>query len=82
MLTMLTAADNERRIVYGLDDGVYMSDVKETGKEPTKVLALVDVSQVDALEDYQLLVVLSGMCVFFPLLPCALIIDHPQRARY
>ncbi|KAJ7734394.1 CNH domain-containing protein [Mycena olivaceomarginata] len=51
--------NNERRIVYGLDDGVYMSDVKETGKEPTKVLALVDVSQVDVLEDYRLLVVLS-----------------------
>lgn len=49
-----------RRVVYGTDDGVYLSDMLESGQEPVKVLALLDVMQVDVLEDYQLLIVLSG----------------------
>ncbi len=47
--------------MYGTDDGVYISTLWETGREPVKVLTLKDVSQVDVLEDYQLLIVLSGM---------------------
>ena len=50
-----------RRVVYGTDDGVYLSDLREINQEPVKVLALLDVMQVDVLEDYQLLIVLSGM---------------------
>ena len=46
--------------MYGTDDGVYISDLRETNRDPVKVLALLDVSQVDVLEDYQLLIVLSG----------------------
>jgi hypothetical protein len=46
--------------VYGTNDGVYISDLRETNKDPTRVLALLDVEQVDVLEDYQLLIVLSG----------------------
>jgi len=55
-----------RRIVYGTDDGVYLSDLREPRQEPVKVLALLDVVQVDVLEDYQLLIVLSGNshCLF------------------
>ncbi|KAG6869198.1 hypothetical protein C0993_009061 [Termitomyces sp. T159_Od127] len=49
-----------RKIVYGTNDGVYFTDLRDTGREPTRVLALLDVSQVDVLEDYQLLIVLSG----------------------
>ncbi len=47
-------------MVYGTDDGVYISDLREPGREPVKVLSLLEVSQVDVLEDYQLLIVLSG----------------------
>ena len=47
-------------MVYGTDDGVYISDLRDTSREPTRVLALLEVSQVDVLEDYQLLIVLSG----------------------
>lgn len=50
-----------RRAVYGTADGVYISDLWDPHKEPTKVLALEDVTQVDVLEEYQLLIVLSGM---------------------
>ncbi|KAF8817443.1 CNH-domain-containing protein [Phlegmacium glaucopus] len=57
-----------RRIVYGTDDGVYLSDLREPRQDPVKVLALLDVVQVDVLEDYQLLIVLSERQVItFPL---------------
>ncbi|KAF8159549.1 CNH domain-containing protein [Crassisporium funariophilum] len=57
-----------RRVVYGTDDGVYLSDLREPHQEPVKVLALLDVLQVDVLEDYQLLIVLSERQVItFPL---------------
>ena len=49
-----------RRAVYGTDDGVYISSIWDRGRTPVKVLSLKDVSQVDVLEDYQLLIVLSG----------------------
>ena len=49
-----------RRIAYGTNDGVYVSDLKEPNREPVKVLALLDVTQIDVLEEYQLLVALSG----------------------
>lgn len=52
-----------KRVVYGTDDGVYISNLWERNREPVKVLALQDVSQVDVLEDYQLLIVLSGESV-------------------
>ncbi|KAM6497062.1 CNH domain containing protein [Amanita muscaria] len=57
-----------RRIVYGTNDGVYISDLREPNREPVKVLSLLDVTQIDVLEDYQLLIVLSERQVItFPL---------------
>ncbi|KAF7795014.1 hypothetical protein EIP86_006158 [Pleurotus ostreatoroseus] len=57
-----------RRIAYGTADGVYISELWESNREPTKVLALPDVTQIDVLEDYQLMIVLSeGQVVTFPL---------------
>ncbi|KAF8074951.1 CNH-domain-containing protein [Lyophyllum atratum] len=57
-----------RKVVYGTNDGVYISDLRESNREPTRVLALLDVLQVDVLEDYQLLIVLSERQVItFPL---------------
>jgi hypothetical protein len=55
-------------MVYGTDDGVYMSDVTGRTREPVKILALTDVTQIDVLEEYQLLLVLSERQVFtFPM---------------
>lgn len=51
--------------MYGTADGVYLSDVDESYREPSKALALRDVAQVDVLEELLLLIVLSGS---FPLL--------------
>ncbi|KAJ7826498.1 citron-like protein [Mycena olivaceomarginata] len=48
------------RVIYGTDDGLFISDHRETSKHPLKVLALRTVRQVDVLGDDQLLVVLSG----------------------
>lgn len=50
-------------MVYGTDDGVYLSDFKDRQREPVKVLALLDVTQVDVLQEFQLLVVLSGSSI-------------------
>ncbi|KAG6897818.1 hypothetical protein C0992_010622 [Termitomyces sp. T32_za158] len=57
-----------RKIVYGTNDGVYFTDLRDGAREPTRVLALLDVAQVDVLEEYQLLIVLSERQVItFPL---------------
>ncbi|KAI1791833.1 CNH-domain-containing protein [Ganoderma leucocontextum] len=57
-----------RKAVYGTDDGVYLSNLMERNREPVKVLALKDVAQLDVLEEYQLLIVLSERQVItFPL---------------
>ncbi|KAJ6519144.1 CNH domain-containing protein [Mycena sanguinolenta] len=50
------AVYNAGRIVYGTGDGVYLQEMM---KDPVKVLALNEVSQVDVLEDNQFLIVLS-----------------------
>ena len=55
-----------RKVAYGTNDGVYFTDLQEKNRTPTKVLALLDVTQIDVLEDYQLLLVLSGTyCIKF-----------------
>ena len=60
-VTRLTvSADQGRKAVFGTDDGVYLSNLMERNREPVKVLALKDVAQLDVLEEYQLLIVLSG----------------------
>ena len=60
--------DQGRQVVYGTNDGVYLSDLNQPLREPVKVLALTDVSQVDVLDDYGLLIVLSeGIVITFPL---------------
>ncbi len=51
-----------RRMAYGTDDGIYISDLRDMSKDPVKVLALLEVMQIDVLEAYQLLIILSGTC--------------------
>jgi hypothetical protein len=47
-------------MVYGTDDGVYFSNLTEPDRPPVMVLSILDVTQVDVLEQFQLLIVLSG----------------------
>lgn len=49
------------QIAYGTDTGVYFSDLRDRSRNPVQVLALPDIIQVDVLEEYELLVVLSGV---------------------
>jgi CNH domain len=64
----LDLADDSRRIAYGTDDGVYFSDIREPNRAPVKVLALLEVTQVEILQQSQLLIVLSERNVItFPL---------------
>jgi len=49
-----------QKIAYGTLDGVYFQDLQEPNREPNKVLALIDVAQVDVLDEYGILIVLSG----------------------
>jgi RHO1 GDP-GTP exchange protein 1/2 len=63
-----------QKVAYGTFDGVYFQDLREPNREPIKVLALTDVAQVDVLDDYGLLIVLSGaLCVLLFLNYSALI---------
>ncbi|KAG9032105.1 RHO1 GDP-GTP exchange protein 2 [Tulasnella sp. JGI-2019a] len=56
------------QVAYGTDTGVYFSDLRDRSKNPVQVLALPDIIQVDVLEEYELLVVLSERTVLsFPM---------------
>lgn len=54
--------DGGRKLVYGTDTGVYVSDrrPKGTNGKPRRVLDLPSVTQIDVLEEYQLLLLLSS----------------------
>ncbi|KAH6630359.1 CNH domain-containing protein [Chaetomium sp. MPI-SDFR-AT-0129] len=53
--------DGGRKLIYGTDNGIYMSDrrSKDNGA-PKRVIDVPSVTQVDVLEEYQLLLVLSN----------------------
>jgi len=63
-------ADGGRKLVYGTDTGIYVSDrrPKATDTRPKKVLDINAVTQIDVLEEYQLLLVLANRTlVSYPL---------------
>ena len=58
----LVPTDGGRKLVYGTDNGVYIADrwPKETTARPKRILDAQQVSQIDTLEEYRLLLVLSN----------------------
>lgn len=48
-------------MVYGTDNGVYLANLLAKEKSPVKVIAVANVTQVDVLEEYGILIVLAGM---------------------
>ena len=55
------ALDGGRKLVYGTDTGVYVSDRRKTADaRPKRVLDIPNVTQIDILEEYQLLLVLAA----------------------
>ncbi|ODN82498.1 rho guanyl-nucleotide exchange factor [Cryptococcus wingfieldii CBS 7118] len=61
--------DQGNRMIFGTDDGVYFANLRDDKlKDPVKVISLIDVTQVDVIEEFQLLIVLHERCVTtFPL---------------
>lgn len=63
-------SDGGRKLVYGTDSGIYLSDrwPKDKSAKPRKVLDVSQVTQIDTLEEYQLLLVLANKTLSsFPL---------------
>ncbi|KAG6068061.1 hypothetical protein E4U32_002011 [Claviceps aff. humidiphila group G2b] len=52
--------DGGRKLLYGTDNGIYLSDRKNKEQMPRRVLETPNVTQIDILEEYQLLLVLSN----------------------
>lgn len=72
--------DRGNRMIYGTDEGVYFSNYRdERLRHPTKVLSIPDVTQVDVLEEFQLLVVLSGKSRLQQTEGCADLADPVDR---
>ena len=53
--------DGGRKLIYGTDAGIFVSDrkSKDAAAKPVRVLDATNVTQIDVLEEYQLLLVLS-----------------------
>jgi hypothetical protein len=54
--------DGGRKLVYGTDNGIFVSErwPKDKSAKPKKVLDATQVTQIDTLEEYQLLLVLAN----------------------
>ncbi|PNP44848.1 hypothetical protein TGAMA5MH_03261 [Trichoderma gamsii] len=72
--------DGGRKLLYGTDNGVYISDRKNTEAVPRRVLETTSVTQIDILEEYQLLLVLSNKTLLSYSLS-ALTSDDPALAK-
>ncbi|KZZ89666.1 Citron-like protein [Moelleriella libera RCEF 2490] len=59
-INCVTPFDGGRKLLYGTDNGVYVSDRKNKDQIPRRVLETPTVTQIDILEEYQLLLVLSA----------------------
>ncbi|EAW12770.1 putative Rho guanyl nucleotide exchange factor (Rom2) [Aspergillus clavatus NRRL 1] len=58
----LVPVDGGRKLVYGTDSGIFISErwPKDKSAKPRRVLDASQVTQIDTLEEYQLLLVLSN----------------------
>lgn len=58
----LVPTDGGRKLIYGTDNGIYIADrwSKDKSVKPKRILDATQVSQIDTLEEYRLLLVLSN----------------------
>ncbi|RYP41398.1 hypothetical protein DL767_001036 [Monosporascus sp. MG133] len=56
----VTPFDGGRKLIYGTDNGVYVSSRKNKDQPPKRVIEAQSVTQVDVLEEYGLLLILSN----------------------
>ncbi|GAA5999873.1 uncharacterized protein JCM10292_003517 [Rhodotorula paludigena] len=62
-LTCAAPFDHGNRMVYGTENGVYLSDLREKNKVPVKVISAPSVTQLDVLEEQGILIVLADKAV-------------------
>ncbi|CAD6593527.1 MAG: RHO1 GDP-GTP exchange protein 2 [Alectoria sarmentosa] len=75
----LVPIDGGRKLVFGTDSGVYVSDrkPKSPAARPRRVLDISSVTQIDVLEEYQLLLILAAKSLMsYPLE----VLDSPDNA--
>jgi len=53
-----------RQVFFGKEDGVYLSDMRERSRAPALVLPLKGITQIDLLEEYQILLVLAEQVLY------------------
>ncbi|KAJ2903373.1 hypothetical protein MKZ38_010038 [Zalerion maritima] len=56
----VTPFDGGRKLIYGTSNGIFVSDRKVKDQKPRRVIDAADVSQIDVLEEYSLLLVLTN----------------------
>lgn len=76
----LAPFDGGRKLLYGTDDGIFMSDVKygpsgPTASTPVKVINIPNVTQIDVLDEYMTLLALSDKALYSWPLDC---LDTPN----
>jgi RHO1 GDP-GTP exchange protein 1/2 len=54
------STDGGRKLIYGTDTGIYVSDRKNKDAPPRRVIEVQSVTQVDVLEEYGLLLILCN----------------------
>ncbi|KAI0845865.1 CNH-domain-containing protein [Daldinia vernicosa] len=60
LVNAVTPFDGGRKLIFGTDHGIYVSDRKAKDQVPKRVIEAQHVTQVDVLEEYGLLLVLSN----------------------
>jgi hypothetical protein len=53
-------ADAGNKLVFGTENGVYVSDLRDSTRVPIKVISVANVTQVDVLDEHGILIVLAG----------------------
>lgn len=74
-INCLSPFDGGRKLLFGTDDGIFMSDVKygpngPTSSSPVKVINIPNVTQVDVLDEYMTLLALSDKALYSWPLDC------------
>lgn len=77
--------DGGRKLLYGTDSGVFMSDIKGgTTSKPQLMIKIATISQIDVIEEYNTLLALSDKTLYSWPLDCLDTVDpvgNERRAR-
>jgi transcription termination factor NusB len=79
-INCVTPFDGGRKLLFGTDNGIYVADRKNKDQIPRRVLETTSVTQIDVLEEYSLLLVLSNKTLLsYPI--SALNPDEPALSK-